>query len=576
MRPFSAPLQKFNPHQPRDDRGRWTDGTGTVHTNDAGVAITALTGGHSVELQHKRTVSIVLDQLAKIVAEAKRLGVQAPTYNLCKITVPGTNIFCADNKGLPRAKMPQLKGVPTPGTRADEMPRDVRGEVDLNNEFRMHLISKGVQVIDERVPAARLKPTQMELNGEKVAGIAQAYERGDLAKERLFAAQNYILDGHHRWAGILGTDLQDNITGDHFMEIAQVQMPILDLVQEANSFAAEWGIPQADLSGGFSPTMKAAALDWSDLDEVFKYDPNQARDERGRWTAGGSSGPTGAQETIGHMVGARGGDPHGVGVVESNDTRTPEQRHDDAWDNRETYEPDAKAAAVAANYRAEQGLPQPHYGRNGLLGQRASLGRARQVVAIVKTSDTSAIDLQERVAYNDLIRQTGQQLAAMKRAGVKVEYLSPREIIDRGLDPAGLNPYPTAKAQRDDVAKNGRLMIASIADYPSAYHPILDSSRGGAYDQFRAVHDYFGHVAAGTGFDRHGEFQAWLNHTSMFTGDARQAASSELHVENSYLAVEGTSAPHFATLLPDDMVNPFTDDGVYKGIGWLTGLAEDG
>ena len=34
------------------------------------------------------------------------------TTNLCDVTVPGTNMFCGDNKGIPRAEMPQLKSKP--------------------------------------------------------------------------------------------------------------------------------------------------------------------------------------------------------------------------------------------------------------------------------------------------------------------------------------------------------------------------------------------------------------------------------------------------------------------------------
>lgn len=314
-------------------------------------------------------------------------------------------------------------------------------------------------------------------------------------------------------------------------------------------------------------------------EQFVKYNPSQPRDERGRWTdSGAESSAPNISDPKQRMFGAPGlgdmGDKQGIGVVASTgDSRTPEQKHADAWENRETYEPDPKAAAVAANYRASQGLPEPSYGGEPLTDIPASLDRARAVASIAMLNN-GEITLETRVAYNDLARQTAMQLDAIRRAGVKVEFLTKADIIERGLDPEGLNPYPTARAQRDDVA-NGRLMIASLIDYPESHHPLLDSSLGGTYDQFRAVHDYFGHAAVGTGFDRHGEFQAWLNHTSMFTGPGRQAASSELHVENSFLASRGTSAPHFATLLPEAMVDPFTADGTYKGLGWLTGKGDE-
>jgi hypothetical protein len=306
--------------------------------------------------------------------------------------------------------------------------------------------------------------------------------------------------------------------------------------------------------------------------KVEKFNPSQPRDERGRWTDGGAThSPSGPRQRLFGHEGIDVDGKQGIGVeANTGDTRSPEQRHEDAWRDREVYEPDPRGAAVAANYRASQGLPEPSFGGD-LNDIPADLGRARQVASIAMLNN-GEITLETRVAYLDLVRQTGMQLDAMKRAGVKVEYLTKADIIERGLDPDGLNPYPTARAQRDDIVHNGRLMVASLVDYPESYHPLLDSSQGGTYDQFRAVHDYFGHAAVGTGFDRHGEFQAWLHHTSMFTGEGRKAASSELHVENSFLATTGGSAPHFATLLPDDMVDPFMDDGTYKGQQWLTGL----
>jgi hypothetical protein len=287
------PVEKYSASQPRDELGRWTDGLGTVTTGDVDAAITALGEGHKVVLDRADKVTVLLDRLRVIVAEATRLGKKAPTYDLCNVTVPGTNIFCGEHKGLPRQAMPQLKGVPLPGSRAASFPADERGEVSLNDEFRKHLLAKGVVITDENIPAAWLKATQRELNGAKVAGIAKAYTEGKLAKERLFiSGDEYIVDGHHRWASILGTDLADNVPGDHLMEVAQVHMPILDLVAEANTFASEWGIPQAGMTSGFGK-----ALDPFEL--VEKYDPNQPRDPKGSPTGGRWSSNSGSSTGIG-------------------------------------------------------------------------------------------------------------------------------------------------------------------------------------------------------------------------------------------------------------------------------------
>lgn len=74
-------------------------------------------------------------------------------------------------------------------------------------------------------------------------------------------------------------------------------------------------------------------------------------------------------------------------------------------------------------------------------------------------------------------------------------------------------------------------------------------------------HDVFGHVAIGSGFDRHGEYAAWLHHNSMYTGEARRAMSTEYHGSNS-AAWNGGTPRAVADLLPDELTeNTFDDKG---------------
>ena len=47
------------------------------------------------------------------------------------------------------------------------------------------------------------------------------------------------------------------------------------------------------------------------------------------------------------------------------------------------------------------------------------------------------------------------------------------------------------------------------------------------------MHDLIGHVATGYGFDRGGEYSAWLVQRTLYTGLARWAAATELHGEIS-------------------------------------------
>jgi hypothetical protein len=268
--PFFAPARKamptdgvadpfeFTKHGSHDQssHGNWARGHSAdapVLVSDIDAAARHLGAGKHVRLREYKDAAVLVDKLRALVADAEAKGEQAPNYDLCRVTVAGSNLFCSENKGVPRAKMPQLKGHPTPGTRAAELTPDERGEVSLNQLFAEHLEAKGVTITDTAVPAYQLKATQTELNGAKVAGIAKAYREGNLAKERLFVTTDgYVVDGHHRWASILGVDLADNVPGDHFMDVAMIDMDIIDVLAESNKFAADWGIPQAGFSAGFA------------------------------------------------------------------------------------------------------------------------------------------------------------------------------------------------------------------------------------------------------------------------------------------------------------------------------------
>lgn len=205
-----------------------------------------LAQGKHVELDQPHQVSTLLDELAAYVRRAEAAGEKAPNFNLCNVSVPGTNLFCADTKGHGRIEMPQLSGIPKPGSIAAEL-ADEDGHVDLEMHFRAHLADQGIKVTDDEVPASHLRATQDELNGEKVAGIAGAIrsEGGLDGDPRLFvSSDDYIVDGHHRWAATVGVDAADDRLGDEDMPVARVDMPITELLQQANDFAEEMGIPQ--------------------------------------------------------------------------------------------------------------------------------------------------------------------------------------------------------------------------------------------------------------------------------------------------------------------------------------------
>lgn len=223
-----------------------------IEVADVDEAIRLLGEGKHVQLNQPDEVSTLVDKLAEIVKEAEAKGEKAPDYDLCRVSVKGTNLFCAESKGVERAMMPQLKGVPVKGTRADSLPRDKRGEVDLSSLFREHLVQSGVKVERTTQLASHMRASQRELNGVKVSGIAHYLRTGGTIEgPPIFVSRNdYIVDGHHRWAAEVAVDYDDG-KPDAAMAIDRIDMDIIDVLDEANLFAHEWGLPQAGFGQGF-------------------------------------------------------------------------------------------------------------------------------------------------------------------------------------------------------------------------------------------------------------------------------------------------------------------------------------
>jgi hypothetical protein len=211
----------------------------------------------------RQQISTVVDKLAQLGAEAKAKGEQAPNFNLCKVSIPGTNLYCDGNKGIPREDMPQFKGTPVPGSPADKLPKDSNGEADTEEFFKKMLEKDGVKVSEPvAVPPDRLKATQSELVGVKVAGMSKVLEDPNHpAYEKITAPiyvsnDGYVLDGHHRWAAVVAHNAA-HPDKQIPMNVRVIDEPIEPLVKRSNAFAEKIGIraKKADTgaAGGPSP-----------------------------------------------------------------------------------------------------------------------------------------------------------------------------------------------------------------------------------------------------------------------------------------------------------------------------------
>jgi hypothetical protein len=232
------------------DPGEEGSKTNPIRTSDPLEAVKALQDGKYVELESVDQVATLLNELADIAQEAKAAGAQAENYDLCLVSVPDTNLFCAEAKGIPRIQMPQLGGIPIPGSKADELPKNDGGEVDIGPAFIEYLRAKGVTVEEKRRKASHLKASQSELVGAKVAGMMKWMESGDdnanrtIRESAIFTTTDgYVVDGHHRWASVVGLDAQEGDIDDLDMPVREIDMDIMDVLQEANDFAISMGVP---------------------------------------------------------------------------------------------------------------------------------------------------------------------------------------------------------------------------------------------------------------------------------------------------------------------------------------------
>jgi hypothetical protein len=240
-----------------------------------------------VELTDSRSVYTLLTKLADIANEAKAKGEKAPNFNLCNVTVAGTNLFCADRTfshdypaGVPRREMPQLAGFPEPGSESDGWPRDTNGEVDGSQQFIDWLHHLGIDVHRGQRPASRLRATQAELIGTKVAGMMLNPQFSPGAKPIFISKDQYIIDGHHRWAALVGRETHSGHLGTLTMNVNQVDAPVTELLDLARYWTHGVGLRPKE-----AKALAAWLIEHKDFDESL-----HPRDEAGLFTEAGGSG----------------------------------------------------------------------------------------------------------------------------------------------------------------------------------------------------------------------------------------------------------------------------------------------
>lgn len=258
---WGVDLTEFNKnHDPAD--GRFSSGSGgsaaasgkklgtrehPIQVEKVKDAIRLILQGHTVELPNVRKVNTVLSRLADMAKDAKKKGEAAPNYDLCQVAVPDTNLFCGNSLGIERVHMPQIGGIPVPGSPADKLMKDEKGKVNATDAFIDYLNHDlGITTSRDTVQAAKLKASQSQLVGPKVAKMMVSKHFDPKDRLIFISKDDYIVDGHHAWAAAVGRDSEDGHLGDVKMKTIRVNAPISEVLKIANAWTKKFGIAPKD------------------------------------------------------------------------------------------------------------------------------------------------------------------------------------------------------------------------------------------------------------------------------------------------------------------------------------------
>ena len=150
------------------------------------------------------------------------------------------------------------------------------------------------------------------------------------------------------------------------------------------------------------------------------------------------------------------------------------------------------------------------------------------------------LDKEQLKSWDETEKIINQQYDLLtKKLGVKVEFVD-------------YDPYKNTQNMFDSFRDTGVLKIMKTSVTGS--HTYWSDATN---DKFRAVHDAFGHLATGVGFDRHGEQAAYEAHKSMFPPSCYLALASELKGQNAYMVETGNFPDQRLVALPEKLQKLF-------------------
>lgn len=139
---------------------------------------------------------------------------------------------------------------------------------------------------------------------------------------------------------------------------------------------------------------------------------------------------------------------------------------------------------------------------------------------VVKQAKAQNYDQLTEAAYRQLGTEVRNQF---DRLPVRTSYHS------------GPGEYPTPSAMLRDVMGRGNLNVFRGGDRHDFLNEIDPATGLNSNEQFRAVHDYFGHATRGATFRPGGEELAYASHSQMLSPLAQMALAAETRGQNSWV-----------------------------------------
>ena len=220
----------------RDDQGRWVDKDGTPVAPRINMQIrrqqqlalrnSQIIAGTAPEAPSPFRTSEVVDRtvngqkseipapLLKTVLESMADRTDDPNIALIRVDVPWVKLG-RESLGLSRDEAPQVPS-------------------NLKQKFLSDMEARGVKIYREEVSASPLTPTQTQISGRAAGQIMRRMEAGQDrfaddfdAGAVIISADNHVIDGHHRWAGQVASELAGSTSR---MRVLRVSLNAKELI----------------------------------------------------------------------------------------------------------------------------------------------------------------------------------------------------------------------------------------------------------------------------------------------------------------------------------------------------------